>query len=414
MILDEYVNVRWNNFTKGYYIEKGYEFTHIHDNFLVKVQDLKPNSEVLVHIKCDFCDQEKYMPYKDYNRHIIKNGNYMCLSCLNKKKHDDFIKYKAPFYYQKIVDVCNNNGYTIVSQLEDYKNARSKIKYICPIHGEKISTYVDLVLNGCRCNDCRIEESSIKNRKDISEVVKIIESKNNNKLLNPYDYVNINKKNLIVLCGSCNTERMVSLSSIINSNGMCVECARKYQTRTSNSIEDVKQRIESVNNNILLNPQDYINDKTLNLSIKCSCGNVFVTSLVNYEYSKVNRCGICSQRISKGELQIINILNKYNISYIPEYRFSDCRDKKPLPFDFYLDDYNCIIEFDGRHHFEPIYGKDRFEITKLHDEIKNKYCDDHGIRLIRIPYYYGGNIEDIIIKEFNLSEIKYISYPVNK
>lgn len=39
---------------------------------------------------------------------------------------------------------------------------------------------------------------------------------------------------------------------------------------------------------------------------------------------------------SKGERQIKEFLLNNSINFIQEKRFEDCRDKNPLPFDFYL------------------------------------------------------------------------------
>jgi uncharacterized C2H2 Zn-finger protein/very-short-patch-repair endonuclease len=48
-----------------------------------------------------------------------------------------------------------------------------------------------------------------------------------------------------------------------------------------------------------------------------------------------------------------------------------------------------FIEYDGKQHFEPVPawgGVEKFEQTKAHDELKNKYCRDNGYPLLRIPY----------------------------
>ena len=71
-----------------------------------------------------------------------------------------------------------------------------------------------------------------------------------------------------------------------------------------------------------------------------------------------------------------------------------------LPFDFYIPEYNICIEYDGEQHYRPVMfdGKDdelatkQFEKTKYHDGIKTKYCNAHGIHLLRIPYYK--NVEE--------------------
>ena len=122
--------------------------------------------------------------------------------------------------------------------------------------------------------------------------------------------------------------------------------------------------------------------------------------MVHYD-AGCDRCPKCSNSKSVGEEAVENYLIKNNISYIFQYRFPDCKDKRTLPFDFYLIDLNTCIEFDGQHHFEPIYGEERFKTTKLHDNIKNQYCQDNNITLIRIPYWDGHNIDKILDKKIS-------------
>ena len=87
--------------------------------------------------------------------------------------------------------------------------------------------------------------------------------------------------------------------------------------------------------------------------------------------------------------------------------------KSKLKFDFaILDDKDnpmLLIEFDGEQHFYPSrYSKDpennvnRFNLVKKRDDIKNKYCIDKNIRLLRIPYWDFDNIEEILSKELGL------------
>jgi len=74
-----------------------------------------------------------------------------------------------------------------------------------------------------------------------------------------------------------------------------------------------------------------------------------------------------------------------------------------LPFDFYIENYNLIIEFDGKQHFEPISrfgGEEGFNKIKINDAIKNNYCKLHKINLIRINYRQ--NISNILDNFFNI------------
>jgi hypothetical protein len=97
----------------------------------------------------------------------------------------------------------------------------------------------------------------------------------------------------------------------------------------------------------------------------------------------------------KHEQLIAEWLDSHHIKYIPQYRFDDCKNKKPLPFDFYLTDYNVCIEYDGRQHYMPIdfagkgeeWASRQLEIIQSNDNIKTQYCNNNNIVLLRIPYF---------------------------
>ena len=72
---------------------------------------------------------------------------------------------------------------------------------------------------------------------------------------------------------------------------------------------------------------------------------------------------------------INKLLISYNIKFETQKKFKNCKNKLPLPFDFYLPDYNILIEFDGKQHFESIEifgGKIEFEKLKINDDKKNR------------------------------------------
>ena len=115
------------------------------------------------------------------------------------------------------------------------------------------------------------------------------------------------------------------------------------------------------------------------------------------------RCPSCGNNY-KGEIKVKKILDSYNIVSIQQYKFKDCKDIRELPFDFYLPDYDVLIEYDGIQHFdiERAFKKDKFWDTVIHDAMKNSYCKDNNIKLIRIPYWEFDNIENILKQELNL------------
>ena len=106
-------------------------------------------------------------------------------------------------------------------------------------------------------------------------------------------------------------------------------------------------------------------------------------------------CPNCNN--SKGEIKINEILIKNNIKYESQKSFNGCKFKQKLKFDFYLPDYNTCIEFDGEQHFSKYrfeLNDDKFNIRKERDKIKNDYCLNNNIKLLRIKY--TENIEDIL------------------
>lgn len=96
---------------------------------------------------------------------------------------------------------------------------------------------------------------------------------------------------------------------------------------------------------------------------------------------------------------IKDFLDNNNIKYIQEKTFSGCRYYYCLRFDFYLPDYNCCIEYDGEQHYKEVDffgGEKGYEERKRNDSIKNKYCKENNISLLRIPYFDFNNIDNIL------------------
>ena len=95
-------------------------------------------------------------------------------------------------------------------------------------------------------------------------------------------------------------------------------------------------------------------------------------------------------------------LENNNINYSRQHKFEGCVYKNKLPFDFYLPNYNCCVEYDGIQHFvssEFFGGEEKLKYIQNNDKIKNEYCNDNNIRLIRIKY--NKNVVFILNSIFN-------------
>lgn len=137
-------------------------------------------------------------------------------------------------------------------------------------------------------------------------------------------------------------------------------------------------------------------NKNVQYLCQCDCGNITKVLASNLRNGNTQSCGFCGSN-SHGNIKIAELLKQNNIPFTQEKRFDTCKDKTYLPFDFFVDNTYCI-EYDGKQHFETNTLFD-YETTHSHDLIKNKWCKEHHIPLIRIPYthYDQLKIEDLLL-----------------
>lgn len=156
------------------------------------------------------------------------------------------------------------------------------------------------------------------------------------------------------------------------------------------------------------NERQSTNDRHILWDCKCDCGNIRTVKSNFLLNGSVYECQNCGNHKSIGEQQIESILIKNNINFIRQYSFKDCISPRKgiLLFDFAIFDKNnnlqYIIEYDGIQHFQPINyfgGEKNFNYQQECDNIKNEYCQNHNIPIIRIPYTKKGKIElqDILL-----------------
>ena len=131
----------------------------------------------------------------------------------------------------------------------------------------------------------------------------------------------------------------------------------------------------------------------------CDCGRSCIVSGGNLKSGATKSCGCLK---SLPEREIMDYLDRHNIIYQREKKFSDCKYIKELPFDFYIPGYG-IIEYDGEFHYKQFekLGND-LGLQQKRDKIKTDYCKNKNIRLLRIPYWEKDNIESILSEWLNI------------
>lgn len=289
-----------------------------------------------------------------------------------------------------------------VEVIEKYVNSKTKILCKCKIDGHEWYTTPSRLLEGKGCPICGNKTRSIRLGK-LNSGLKTMHELFVNELFN----INKNIEVIGTYIGSmtkieckCKIDEHVWSSTpnnLLSGHG-CPLCARRRNPKLQKKThEQFIKELEDINPNIeILSQYDGTHSK-----IKCRCKKDDHTWYTTPHNLLTNKNGCPKCKISKGEDKICLVLNSLCIEYIEQYRFENCRNKRPLPFDFYLPNYNMCIEYQGgQHYFSVDYfgGSSRFEEQQKKDDIKRDYCKTNNIKLIEIPYWEFDNIEDIIRK----------------
>ena len=144
---------------------------------------------------------------------------------------------------------------------------------------------------------------------------------------------------------------------------------------------------------------NYVNSRT-KVFLKCNKHNYWFEQSPKKHYLGQG-CIFCQPK-SKGEDKIASFLKEHNIDFKKEYSFKDCKYKRILPFDFYLPDYNIVIEYQGEQHFKQDRREhsEKLELRQFKDKIKRQYCYQNNI--IEIELCYFDNLNE---KLYNLLEL---------
>lgn len=334
----------------------------------------------------------------DVSWNELQSGKYFCNFCAKSRRFDGYRDYD-----KEILDECNKRGYKLLTK--HIRRATDCFEYICNKHKEfgiQKSTY-DTMIN-CKkgCTYCGIESRGRKHRIREERLKELAESKGY--IYAGFDYDNklndFKKVNIHIICPKHIEKgiQKVKYDNLKRNKGNCIYCRGQGRTK-----EDLQKELNNMHGTItLLNYIDYSSP----ILVRCNiCGYEWETTGVNL--TQGHRCPNCTK--STFELMAEKILINNGYRFIPQYRYDDCRDINPLPFDFYLPDYNILIEIDGEQHFMPInfsgksndIAEKNFEITQFHDTIKNEYCEKHNINLIRIPYWDKLNLEQVLLSKIS-------------
>ena len=197
------------------------------------------------------------------------------------------------------------------------------------------------------------------------------------------------------------------------------ECVlKRIKLSRMKSNEEIEKAFRKVHGKKYIYNDDYRGNTDKDYTITCPDHGDFKCRPNSHKAG--HGCPKC--KFSRGERLLDTILTRMKLKYTLQKRFKECKNKIPLPFDVHIEKgqkykkhtfkNHRIIEWDGEHHDNVIKhhgGLEKFRQTIKHDNIKNTFCIQNNIKLIRISWkLFGKNpsiesVQNHLIKELKKS-----------
>lgn len=272
----------------------------------------------------------------------------------------------------------------------NYVSNKIKVEIICKEHGSffmKPNAHTGQKQGCPKCSKKYIDKKTFI---DISTLIH----------KDKYDYSKVeyidSHTKVEIICDEHGIFKMKPTDNINNKQG-CPKCGKvSMSNKNRKNIDLLISQFKELNGELYDYSKVFYKNNNTKIEIMCKEHGLFLQTPKSH--MRGDGCPKCS--LSKGERKIMMYFDELNLNYEYNFIFNDCRDKNPLPFDFYLSDYKICIEYDGEQHFKPIEyfgGIESFSKLKVRDKIKNDYCLSNSIKLIRIPFNKYDEIENILI-----------------
>ena len=205
----------------------------------------------------------------------------------------------------------------------------------------------------------------------------------------------------------CGNECDVVSPSLVNNKTKSCGCLKKESDRKpKGNVKDLLGQKFGHLTVIERAGSDHRGEAKWECECDCSAHTHIIVLGSNLRTGHTTSCG-CERR-SKGELKVAELLNNNNISFVQEYKAFQFANKKWAKFDFYVNN-QYLIEYDGEtHYLSNLHGwhnKEQLNAQQERDIIKNQWCKENNIPLIRIPYTH---LDKLCIEDLQLETSQFL------
>jgi len=344
MILSESIKIKISNNQIKYYKEKGYDIKGGNEIKEIKISDLPKNSGQKIKVKCDFCNNEKYISLNNYNINT-KNGilKYACSRKCAEQKNKDTIEKKygvsnislSKEIQKKKEDTCKKNHGVVYPMMKE-----------------------EIFLKGTKTKEKKYGDKNYNN-------------------IEKYKQTSLKK---------------YSVNHPMKSPQVVFNFKKKLK-------EKWLKKIISNEKYLKLNIVDYDGQYIF----KCDC-NKNHTYKIDYKLLwqrlllKTTLCTICNpidKHISGIENKLLNFIKE---NYDGEIITSNRNIIKPHELDIYLPEINLAFEFNGLYWHNELYKDKNYHLNKSEE------CEKQGIHLFHI-YEDDWLYKNDIIKSMILNKL---------
>lgn len=242
----------------------------------------------------------------------------------------------------------------------------------------------------CLCYDENHWKTKHKNnKKRIQELLNNSETKE----LIKFNYDREKKKSQVfVLCKKCQQIYVKSFQSFFH-NAECPYCENRQLFNNQAFLTVLSKEYQ---------PLEEYKGYDNKILIRHECGFIWKVTPHKILASKYTGCPKCNKR-SVGEKIISKWFDKHAITYEIEKTF-DWQSNHRWRYDFYLPDYNLVIEFMGKQHYVDIdffSRKQSFERRQEIDYLKKEEALEQNMYYLAISYKDQSNINQILKNWFN-------------
>lgn len=212
--------------------------------------------------------------------------------------------------------------------------------------------------------------------------------KNTNNVFESFGYRQLSKKYTVkVLCTKCNQVFEKSWQGYLK-NSECSYCENKQKLNTQPFSTLISEEYELLS--------EYENQEKKVLVRHKECG--FIWKVRPHNFLNYIGCPKCNKKRSVGEQKVQRYLDSHYIVSDIEVSF-DWQSNKKRRYDFYLPEYNLIIEYMGEQHYRSssLFETKAEEQQKI-DEIKRQECLQNGINYLAICYKDFAIVDNILEK----------------